>query len=98
MRNLDNRGARTARYSPGNLPQVASLPPLLTWLTREFRRIDQGFDRVYDLPILTEPPERIQPARMVYADGTQWDPGYGEGPYFYRGSDDTWVPMFDTAV
>jgi hypothetical protein len=29
---------------------------------------------------------------VYYADGTNWNPGHGEGPYVYRNSE--WVPLF----
>jgi hypothetical protein len=34
----------------------------------------------------------IKKGMIAYADGTDWDPGSGEGPYFYNGS--AWTAMF----
>src|SRR5262245_8852003 len=37
-------------------------------------------------------PEKPREGMIVYADGVDWDPGFGEGPYSYDGTG--WVPMF----
>ena len=36
-------------------------------------------------------PQKPQPGRIYYADGTTWDPGYGEGGYIYI--NDEWWPL-----
>jgi len=41
----------------------------------------------------TEPPEEYQIAGMLaYADGSNWDPGSGEG-YYYFNSGGTWTKL-----
>lgn len=42
--------------------------------------------------VLTREPERPRRGQLVYADGTEWDPGSGEGVYAYNGT--VWVPLF----
>jgi hypothetical protein len=36
-------------------------------------------------------PPRPRRGTYAYADGTHWNPGWGEGPYYYNGS--LWLPM-----
>lgn len=38
------------------------------------------------------PPDKPRQGMIVYADGTKWNPGSGEGPYAF-GSDLTWHPL-----
>jgi microcystin-dependent protein len=40
-------------------------------------------------------PERLEDGMVAYADGTNWNPGSGAGPYMYVGS--AWVAMFAQA-
>lgn len=40
------------------------------------------------LKVLNAVPERPRRGMVVYADGTNWDPGSGEGVYVYKSS---WV-------
>lgn len=42
----------------------------------------------------TTPPQKSRDGQIYYADGEQWNPGEGEGPYIYFNGD--WYPMFDT--
>ena len=38
-------------------------------------------------------PKRPRGGDIVYADGTNWDPGSGEGIYFFKESTSTWVQL-----
>ena len=44
------------------------------------------------LIVLHAAPERPRTGTIVYADGTDWDPGSGEGPYYYD-SGGNWVAL-----
>ena len=39
-------------------------------------------------------PQKPEEGHVYYADGTEWNPGNGKGPYIYVG--DEWLPMFLT--
>jgi hypothetical protein len=63
---------------------------------RELQRVsdtlaDPDFDQV-TLTELNAAPPRPRNGQLVYADGTNWDPGSGRGPYGYFAG--AWVPMF----
>lgn len=53
-----------------------------------FWEMFQGGDKVLIIPVSDVEPARPRDGMLVYADGTNWDPGAGEGIYAYFGS--TW--------
>lgn len=66
------------------------------FMRRELERIRQGFveyEASLGLKIIHAAPDRIRPGQIVYADGTDWNPGSGAG--IYRRSEDntTWVHL-----
>lgn len=71
-------------YQP--LPLPLSVPPDLgQYLQEELNRISQTLlvdlhQRLGFTP-LKNPPENPQEGEVVFADGTNWDPGQGAGPY-----------------
>lgn len=74
-----------------------SIPPedyrqLLEYIERELAGISSSIDSIEngDHDILYNPPIRVRPGMVVYADGVEWDPGSGEGLYRYSLSG-TWV-------
>ncbi len=79
-------------YNPQVPPQT--LDDLIVFLHDELLRIAQSYnDVVYGLhEILYNPPIRIKPGMVVYADGTSWNPGGGEGLY-RRTLANTWVKI-----
>ena len=52
-------------------------------LARELRRISNAFRLIADgyRPVLHVEPVRPEDGMIVFADGTDWDPGSGEGVY-----------------
>ena len=80
-------------YQPGSPPQVSGEAYILgETLFRELRAIATEFDG-FDRGKVWQPtyvaPTKPRTGQMAYADGTQWNPGYGEGLYEYR-SDGAW--------
>jgi len=79
----------TTRYYPGNIPVNITSPDfwnrLLEFLRREFFSVYRGLESVNELPELHVQPERLKDGLMVFADGTDWNPGQGRGVYFYDG-------------
>lgn len=68
---------------------------LKEWLTRHFRLVGVNLQNPHPQTIaldqLNAEPERPQDGLIVYADGTNWDPGSGQGIYAYYGS--AWVKL-----
>lgn len=59
------------------------------FLLEELNRIATSLNTVYDLPVLNASPEKPRRGLIVYADGTNWNPGSGEGVYRFNGT--IWV-------
>ena len=77
-------------YTPGSLPKDA--PP---WITRELLAIAEA--AVASVPTVTYDTTNVAPSKpregqFYIADGTNWDPGYGPGPYIYLNG--VYFPMF----
>ena len=77
-------------YTPMVPPQEAERLP--TYLDDEFQRVSQEIGRLASglHDILYKPPVRFIKGMVIYADGTSWNPGSGEGLYRYS-LGGTWV-------
>lgn len=54
-------------------------------------------DKIFKIRATTVAPVAVSNLSDIrYADGTGWDPGFGEGYYFWDGTQ--WIPMFGTAI
>ena len=61
---------------------------------REFASIHQAAQRAdpfTELQVLYAEPEKLSPGMLVYASGTTFDPGSGEGIYRRNLSNTAWV-------
>lgn len=74
-------------------PQVASVQELANWTQRQLQRIagQQQLMAVFGLATQHVEPTKRYAGMIVLADGTDWNPGSGEGVYRYNGS--AWVFM-----
>lgn len=77
-------------YFPASLPK--DVPP---YLVRELQAIAQAFETprqqtAYD--ILSVAPDKPRSGVQYVADGSNWNPGYGAGPYQYING--AFLPMF----
>ena len=81
-----------AGYSPRIPP--AEYRDLLLFLDEELVKIAQVLNRVEsgEYTIHYKEPSRYFPGLVVYADGTLWNPGGGEGLY-RRSLTNTWVKV-----
>lgn len=74
-------------YRPSK-PTVTTLEGLRQWVEDEFMSI-QGHtaqrEDILDMRSLHVEPTRPRTGMLVFADGTDWNPGSGEGFYEYRG-------------
>lgn len=72
-------------YNPQIPPQDSN--ELLTYLNEEFQRVAVGINGPVDgiiYKVWYQQPPRPRTGMTVYADGTSWNPGAGEGIYRYN--------------
>jgi len=74
-----------------------SIPPedyerLLEYVERELSEVSASIDSVAngETDVFYTEPARVYPGMILYADGTEWNPGSGEGIYRYSLAG-TWV-------
>ncbi|MEY4718489.1 MAG: hypothetical protein RL563_1107 [Pseudomonadota bacterium] len=74
------------RYAPGIAP--TELLPLVTFIMTELYNIKSALDSVADghLDKVYLPPTKPTIGDIRYADGSTWNPGSGQGIYYYNGS------------
>lgn len=72
-----------------NIPRTfATLEEVVQWAWENFKRAEQEFNfgrAAYFLDELHEEPRKLISGMTVLADGTDWDPGAGQGVYTYYG-------------
>jgi hypothetical protein len=71
-------------YEVGSIPE-GDLEGFKNWSERELNQIARAF-KEFSMPIfaqLNNEPSRPRNGMTVYADGTNWNPGAGEGVYTY---------------
>ncbi len=80
-------------YQPSPLP--INQENLGSYLTTELKRLgDILFNQAtFRLERTHTAPTRPRGGDIRYADGTNWDPGSGEGIYFYKESTSAWVQL-----
>lgn len=61
------------------------------YIMRELNRISAQIGLINDYQVLHAAPAKLKHGMVRYADGTDWDPGSGEGLYRYNGS--AWVHL-----
>lgn len=79
-------------YVP-SLPSSTEPKDILEWVGRELTLISQEFNSgdFYLLKELHSEPVKPRTGMVVFADGTDWDPGDGRGYYGYDAS--SWVKL-----
>lgn len=85
-----------ANVEQGRTGYVANVPPdtlivddnnreLVRWIKNELDRVSQAVLALeYQYPELNAEPARYNVGYVAYADGTNWNPGSGEGLYVYK--------------
>lgn len=74
-------------YQPSNVPQLETTEDVRKFLMAELEKIARSFSETIALdlrPVYREP-VRPRDGMIVFADGTEWDPGSGAGSYEYVG-------------
>ena len=71
-------------YTPRVPPQMDE--ELLPYLDDEFVKVAQQINQLVagEYEVLHNAPARVKPGLVVYADGSHWNPGSGEGLYRYN--------------
>ena len=64
---------------------VRELAKYITDMLRRIAHITQEYNFLYLPPVHVEP-DRLKEGLIVHADGTDWDPGSGQGLYMYYNS------------
>jgi len=88
---IDRVETSVVRYEPGPLPE--NVEDLGGYVVSELKRLG---DILLNQSLLRIDRTHIEPAKprtgdVRYADGTDWNPGSGEGVYFYNGT--SWVNL-----
>lgn len=80
-------------YRRGRLAKPLNLDSLMQFLLSELNALEQALSQVADIQLeeLNEAPSKPRNGMIKYADGTNWDPGSGEGFYGYEAG--TWVKL-----
>lgn len=71
-----------------------SMIDLVQWTTYELQQVASALVATDADQVWNTTPPKPRRGTYAYADGTNWNPGSGEGPYFFNGT--TWTPMKDT--
>ena len=94
MATYKDRGVKSVTYyEPGPLPLDDK--DLGVYVVTELKRLG---NTILNQTHLRAERTHVEPKRprggdIVYADGTNWDPGSGEGIYFFKESTSTWVQL-----
>ena len=80
-------------YEPGPLPTDGE--DLGIYVVTELKRLgDVLFNQAtFRLERIHEAPTRPRGGDVRYADGSNWNPGSGEGIYFFKESTSAWVKL-----
>ena len=89
---VDRVETSVVRYEPGPLPE--DVADIGNYLVTELKRIGSIFfnQATFRLECMHEAPIRPRKGDIRYADGVDWNPGSGEGIYFFNNSG-TWTQL-----
>lgn len=65
---------------------ATTVADLRTWISNELVRVSNAFttsSQTTTLLVLTAAPAKPQIGQVVFADGSNWNPGSGRGLYYY---------------
>lgn len=80
-------------YQPSEMPKIENTEELRRYVQDEFLRLSQALLATDDVRFAVRhvAPERPTAGMVVFADGTNWNPGSGRGLYEYRVA--SWVKL-----
>ncbi len=70
---------------PGNPEEISE------YLMRELYRVQSALEQMHTHDIVHTAPTRPTEGQVIYADGTDWNPGSGAGLYERKGG--AWVKL-----
>ena len=70
------------KYAPRPIPTDSTQLP--TFFNTELTNIANVVNQPFGLPKLTVAPSKPVDGQICYADGTHWNPGSGQGLYYYK--------------
>jgi hypothetical protein len=65
---------------------ATTVADLRSWISNELVRVSNAFttsSQTTTLLVLTAAPAKLQIGQVVFADGSNWNPGSGRGLYYY---------------
>jgi hypothetical protein len=65
---------------------ATTVADLRSWISNELVRVSNAFttsSQTTTLLVLTAAPAKPQIGQVIFADGTNWNPGSGRGLYYY---------------
>lgn len=92
-----------ANVEQGQTRYIASVPPdtlvlddenkeLVRWVKDELDKVSQAISSLeHQYQVQNVPPDRYTIGFIAYADGTDWNPGSGEGLYVYKSTGWTFI-------
>lgn len=85
-------------YTPGTTPKIDDADDLRKYVEDELKKIAQALNEqiAVDLRPVFRAPDRPREGMLVYADGSDWNPGSGEGVYVYKNA--AWSPLDPTTL
>lgn len=72
-------------FSPSST-SATTVTDLRTWVSQELIRVSNAFTtsaQTTKIIVLNAAPAKPQTGQVVFADGTNWNPGSGRGLYYY---------------
>lgn len=80
-------------YTPSRMPEIKTVEDLQRYLESELDAIARASAETtaLDLRPIYAAPARPREGLIVFADGTEWDPGGGKGAYQYLSG--AWVKL-----
>ena len=84
--------AQAPRYNPNPVPD--NTEDLPKYIFDELLRLQGSLEEnpISYIEVKNAAPDRIKQGDIVYADGSNWNPGSGEGIYF-RNAAGSWVKL-----
>jgi hypothetical protein len=80
-------------YKARKFGTFASLEEAARVVQQEFEAVEESAELmdILVLQVLHAAPDKFLPGMVVYADGSDWDPGSGEGLYRRDKTNTSWV-------